>query len=187
MAAHLIVRAVDSKGDFSMDKPLRMFAMFAVAVFALALSACGAVHNRVITPPDNLAVLKQVTLLPVEVMSKEQNPDALSLNAQWKTMAADELQSLLVSKNLAVSSNGQATVGCRIEVTYGNRAVRYFVGFGAGAGHMRVTIELKDSMGTVRYAANSEADLAVGLFGGDMAQVARKTIQAAVKEFAAQL
>jgi hypothetical protein len=121
------------------------------------------------------------------VVSKEQNPDALSLNAQWKTMATDELQSLLVSKNIAASSNGQATVGCRIEVAYGNRALRYFVGFGAGAGHMRVTIELKDSTGTVRYAANSEADLAIGAFGGDMSQVARKTIQAAVKEFAAHL
>lgn len=170
-----------------MDKPLRMFAMFAVAVFALGLSACGAVHSRVITPPDNIVVLKQVTLLPVEVVSQEQNPDALSLNAQWKTMATDELQSLLVSKNIAASSNGQATVGCRIEVTYGNRALRYFVGFGAGAGHMRVIIELKDTMGAVRYAANSEADLSIGGFGGDMSQVARKTIEAAVKELAVHL
>jgi hypothetical protein len=175
------------KEDFIMDKPLRMFPMFTVAVFALALSACGAVHNRVLTPPDNLVALKQVTLLPVEVVSKEQNPDALSLNAQWQTMATAELQSLLASKNIAASSDSQAAVGCRIEVTYGNRALRYFVGFGAGAGHMRVTVELKDSTGTVRYAAKSEADLAIGLFGGSMSNVARKTIQEAIKEFAAHL
>jgi len=144
-------------------------------------------RSRAITPPDNIVMLKQVTLLPVEVVSKEQNPDALSLNAQWKTMATDELHSLLVSKNIAASSNGQATVGCCIEVAYGNRALRYFVGFGAGAGHLRVTIELKDRLETVRYAANSEADLAIGGFSGDMSQVVRKTIEAAVKEFTAHL
>src|SRR6266487_2619412 len=92
----------------------------------LVLSACGGVHNAMVTQPDNVAVFKQVTLLPVEISSTEQNPDALALNEQWKKLAADELQSLLASKSIEVSSHGPATVGCRIEIVYGNGALRYF-------------------------------------------------------------
>ena len=186
-AVRVGVRAVDSKGNLSMDTPLHMFAMFAVAVFALAFSACGAIHSQVITQPDNIALLKQVIVLPVEFVSKEQTPDALARNAQWKTLASNELRALLVRKNIGESSNGQATVRCRIEVTYGNRAVRDLIGFGAGAGHIRVTMELKDSTGTVRYATTSEADLAAEAHGDDMAQVAPQTIAVAVKELGTHL
>jgi len=140
-----------------------------------------------VTQPDNVAVFKQVTLLPVEVSSTEQDPDALDLNEQWKKLATDELQSLLASKNIEVSSHGPATVGCRIEIVYGNGALRYFIGFGAGAGHIQVRVELKDSDGTVRYATASKADLAMGLGGGDMSHVAQNAIQKAVKEFGNRL
>ena len=102
-------------------------------------------------------------------------------------MAIEELQSFFANKKIAVASDAPATVLCRIEVTYGNRALRYFVGFGAGAGHIQVTVELQDKTGRILYATDSKADLAVGVFGGDMAQVVRNTIQAAVKEFGSRL
>lgn len=158
-----------------------------IIVFAFALNACGGVHHKIATQPQNIPVLKQVKLLSVEVSSKEQNADALSLNDQWKKIATDELQTMLDAKNIIATNNSDTTVGCSIDVVYGNRALRYFVGFGAGSGHMRVTIELKDKHGTVLYAANSDADLAMGGFGGDMSKVARKTIVEAVKEFGARL
>lgn len=167
-----------------MVKPVQIFA---ASVVALALSACAGVHSMVMTQPVRIGELKPVTQHPVTVSSKEQTPEALSLNEQWKKMAAEELQSLLVSKNIASSSNGQATVECSIDVVYGNRALRYWVGFGAGSGHIHVTIELKDNSGTVRYATKSDADLSVGVFGGDMSGAVRKTIRAAVKEFGSRL
>jgi hypothetical protein len=165
----------------------RFLRVITITVLAFALYACGAVHNSVTTQPQNIPALEQVNVLPVEVSSKEQNPDALSLNDQWEKMATDELRSLLDSKKITEAANSDTTVGCRIDVVYGNRALRYFVGFGAGSGHMSVTIELKDKQGTVLYAINSEADLAMGAGGGDMSAVASKTIKEAVKEFGSRL
>lgn len=161
--------------------------LVAMLVFTALLSACGGVHSTIDTPRDSSVVVKEVTLLPVRVDSKEQNADALALNEQWKTMAAEELQTMMASKSIARSNDSEATVACHIDVEYGNRALRYLVGFGAGAGHMKVSIELKDKSGKVLYASNSKADLAMGMFGGDMKQVANDAITAAVKQFGAQL
>lgn len=159
----------------------------AISILVVTVSACGRAHSKVVTRPDNILVIEQITLLPVDVSSEEQNPDALALNAQWKTMAADELQAMLVAKNIEATSNSPTLVQCRIELVYGSRALRYFVGFGAGSGHMRVSIELKGSDGAVSYATISEADLAAGAWGGSMDAVAKKTIKAAVKEFGSRL
>jgi hypothetical protein len=137
--------------------------------------------------PNGIDGIRAVTIAPVEVVSKEQNVDALSLNTQWKKMAEDELQTLFASKKISTSPNSQSTVVCRINVVYGNRALRYWVGFGAGSGSLTVTLELKDKNGNVQYATESKADLAVGAFGGDMSDVARKAIQTAVKEFGSKL
>lgn len=163
---------------------MRMIAMTALSV---ALCACGGVHHRISTPPRNAPTLKQVKILPVEVSSKENNPDALALNEQWKKIALVELQALLDAKKITAADDSDATVGCFIDVVYGNRALRYLVGFGAGAGHMAVAIEMKDKQGTVLYATDSEADLGAGAFGGDMSEVARNTIEEAVKKFGAGL
>lgn len=159
----------------------------AVMVLFFGLSACGKVHHQIATQPIDSYSVQQVAVTTVEVSSKEQNQDALSLNDQWKEVATEELQSMLDTKNIVTTDNSDTIVGCRIYVVYGNRALRYFVGFGAGAGHMDISIELKDRQGTILYATQSKADLAMGGFGGDMAQVARKTIIEAVKEFGARL
>jgi hypothetical protein len=152
-------------------------------VAAMTLCACGGVHHRVTPKAQDLPALKQIVVLPVEVNSKEQTPEAQALNEQWKKIAADELRTLLDARGIAAAAGGDFTVGCFVNVVYGNRALRYMVGFGAGAGHMSVAIELKNRQGTVLFATTSEADLAAGAFGGDMAGVARSTILEAVKKF----
>ena len=165
----------------------KYFLSLAFILVGHTLSACGGVHNVVTKQPSGIDRIMAATIAPVEVVSKEQNADALSLNAQWKKMAEDELQSLFVSKKIAFSPESQATVVCRISVVYGNRALRYWVGFGAGSGSITVALELKDKNGDVQYATESKAHLAVGSFGGDMSDVARKAIQTAVNEFGSKL
>ncbi len=153
----------------------------------LTLSACGGVHSVVSTPPSGIDGIRMVTIAPVEVESKEQNANALALNAKWKDMARYELRSMLADKQISTSPDSQETVVCHIRVVYGNRALRYWVGFGAGSGSLTVTIELKDQNGNVQYATQSKADLAMGAYGGDMSNVARKTIRTAVREFGSKL
>lgn len=161
--------------------------LFGVIMIAAMISACGGIHSQVVTKPENVAVFKQLTVLPVQVTSKEQNADALALNEEWKRFTEGELQSLLTRKNISASSNGDADVACNIDIKYGNRALRYFVGFGAGAGQIAILIELKDKTGNVRYRTRTDSDLAMGGFGGDMSQVVRNAIRAAAKEFVSRL
>jgi Domain of unknown function (DUF4410) len=184
-------QAVFRSGNFSIlsgDPFMKSSLLRASIVFvALTLSACGGIHSVVTKQPSGITGIKAVTVAPVEVASHEQNVDAVALNAQLKKVAEDELRSHLASKNIAVSATSQATVVGRINVVYGNRALRYWVGFGAGAGSLTITIELKDRSGNVQYATETKSDLAVGMFGGDMSAVARSAIQAAVKEFGSKL
>ena len=153
----------------------------------LAFSACGYVHTATIKPAHSAQAPKEVVLAPVQVTSVEQNADALSLDAQWNKMASDQLQAMLAGRKIAVVADAPTTVLCRIQVRYGNRAARYFVGFGAGRGDIDVSIVLQDKDGKALYSTDSKAHLAVGLFGGGMSGVVSDAIQAAVTEFGAKL
>jgi hypothetical protein len=181
----------DTKNNETLDQGgkamKRYLSVLAFIWVGLALSACGGVHSVVTKPPSGIDGIKAVTLARVEVTSHEQHDDAISLNLQWEKLARDELQSLFASKKISTSPDSPAIVMCRIHVIYGSRAARYWAGFGAGKGTITVTVELKDKSGNVQYATESKAELSVGAFGGDMADVARNTIQAAVKEFGSRL
>jgi hypothetical protein len=158
-----------------------------IAAFTFVLHACGGVHHTVITDSPNIPKLKEVELLTVEVNSKEQTSEALSKNNQLKEIATEEIQALLNAKNIIAVTDSDTTINCHIDIVYGSRALRYFVGFGAGSGHISVTVELKNNDGNVLYATNSEADLSIGVFGGDFTEVAGKTIVEAINEFGSQL
>lgn len=155
-------------------------------VTAMLLGACGRLHTTVVTEPTSAVTgLKKIGVAPVTVTSKEQNPDARQFNDQWKRMAADEIQSMLSAKGARGSGGG--TVECKIHVVYGSRALRYFIGFGAGSGAVEIDLALKDAGGRVVYATRSEADLGGGGFGGDMPATVRKAIAGAVKDFGSRL
>jgi len=153
----------------------------------LALSGCGNVHTETIKPSEIAQPPREVVLAPVQVTSVEQDADVITMDAQWSKMATEQLQTMLAGKKIAISPDAPATVLCRIQVRYGNRAMRYLVGFGAGRGNIDVSIGLQDKDGKTLFTTDSKAHLAVGLFGGDMPGVVSDAIQAAVTEFGSKL
>jgi hypothetical protein len=159
-----------------------MKSKYLAVLLAITLSACGGVKNYVEKQPGDLAKFKQVSVGTVAVSSKESNPDATAFNAQWKSMLTDRLQGMLQDRG-RLASKAKTRVDAQVHVVYGNRALRYWVGFGAGAGSIRIVIELKDAAGSVVYSTRTEADLGMGMFGGDMSKVASKAIDAAVADF----
>lgn len=154
-------------------------------VLACALSACETTTSKKTshTPAPKPAVtrLKQVTLLPVQVTSKELDIEALTLNTQWQGIATDQLRALLSKKNIGVSDYAPSTVGGRIDMSYGDRTLRNVAG--TAAGHIRVTIQHKDKLGKLLQSADAEADFA----GSDAARIVRETIQSAVNQLGAKL
>ena len=158
-----------------------------MAAVVAAMSACGRVESTVVTPAASLPAPKQIAIQPVQVASAEQNPDALALNEQWKQLAMTEIQSLMARKGIATPPDAPVRLSCNVQITYGNRALRYLVGFGAGTGSIQIDLKLLDQTGVERYATKSEADLAIGGFGGDMSAVVRDAIRKAVEEFGTKL
>ena len=155
------------------------------ALAAVCLAACGKAHYYVDKQPGDLGKLKQVAVGSVVVASKEDNPDARDLNRQWQLSLTDSLQTLLRDKGRA--GKGKARVEARVDIVYGSQALRYWVGFGAGAGSIKIVLQLKDAGGNVVYATRSESDLGAGWFGGDMKETIRKTINGAVQDFGSRL
>jgi hypothetical protein len=160
-----------------------------IVLVAVLLSACGTTHSTIVKQPESLATVKiqETSLGPIQVNSTEQDPDSLALNERWSKLMMEELQSLLANKKISENANANTAICCRINITYGSQALRYWVGFGAGAGSIDVTLELRDASGNSRYATNSRADLKIGAFGGDMPGVIRDSIQKAVSEFGSRL
>jgi len=126
--------------------------------------------------------INETNLSNCTVNSREQNTDSSYLNDHFKDFTKDRLVELLNKKTIAVS-NGQAraTIDCRINVTYGDRSMRYWSG--AGEGKFEITLELKDSEGKTRHSTNKSGILRMGIFGGDMAFFGRDLIKNAISEF----
>ncbi len=157
-----------------------------LVALGLAASGCGRVAHMVKVQPPAATSLRGTTLGEVRVSSEDPNADALILNEDLKRVATQELQALLASKRGSDTTQKQ-TIEAQVEVDYGNRALRYFVGFGAGKGWIHVTISLKGADGNVIYSSFSEAVLGIGIFGGDMKAVAENAIKQAVNDFGSKV
>ena len=71
-----------------------------------------------------------------------------------------------------------------IDIVYGNRAARYFIGFGAGKGTMRSVLTVKDkATGKIVYSATGASDLTIGAFGGSMESVIKNGIDKILEGF----
>ena len=167
----------------------------AFAFVALMLSACGAtVHNTVAVRPDQIGAIEEISVEPVEVDSDKQTPEARYFNLQsraiymqWRAIAQDGLRLLLANKRIPISNNAPLTIACRVYVMPPSPGLSYFIGPEARGGIMEVLIELRDRNGNVRYATDSKAGLAGGIFGGDMSKIGREVIESAIRDFGSRL
>lgn len=153
----------------------------------LLTTACGGIQTRVLSDPAGDLRAQPVTVLDSDVTSKEQYPNALEENKRWKAISERKLAALMSRKRIATGPDANRTVQAVLKVTYGNRALRYWVGFGAGSGHISVTISMRDAAGNTLYSVESAGKLSVGAFGGSMESVIESAIDAAIKEFEAEL
>jgi hypothetical protein len=79
---------------------------------------------------------------------------------------------------------GTLVVNLDIDLEYGNRAFRYWLGFGAGKGSVDSRLTVIDPITRdEKLHAVAESDLAIGGFGGDMENVLKKNIKLLVQQF----
>jgi hypothetical protein len=153
-----------------------------LATFAMMMFACGHAHVRVNMPPAKQADFSRMQLGEVLVASPE---EAAKTNAAlqekmrgWRALAQDELTKAVARTGTTLVQDPNALVlTLTSEVRYGNRALRWAVGFGAGAGGVRSVLVARDPRTQeARFQAAADSDLAVGAAGGSIDKVFRKNL-----------
>lgn len=143
--------------------------------------------------PD-LHQYEKVYISDIRVYSKEEaakdNAELQAKMDEWKLFARNELEGYLNDSHYRlvekIPPDGEQVlvVDLDINLAYGNRALRYWVGFGAGKGGVNSVLIVADSKtGEEKFRAVAESDLAMGGFGGDMEGVLKANIKELVDQY----
>ena len=157
--------------------------LFAVVVCSLLLQACGNAHVRQVSNSDNLVNYSAAFVDEVKVSSKERNPDATAINVKMRHYAEQKLAEIITAKKYQVipaadaKANNALAFNIDVNVVYGNRAARYFAGFGAGKGSVTSRLKVVDSVSNETvFSSFAESELKFGAFGGSMESVLKDNI-----------
>jgi len=96
----------------------------------------------------------------------------------------EEKKYKLILTELESNSNGTLSLKLDIDINYGNKALRYFVGYGAGKGTIHSDLKVIDkATGKIKFHADSKSELKIGAFGGDMKKVIKKNIDILLNKY----
>lgn len=157
------------------------------------LNGCGTAHTRTDVQAQNIESYQNILIQEVKVYSNE---EAAKKNAplqeklrNWETYSRNQLEQYIKdSKYTLINSIDEIEgktllVDLDVNVQYGNRALRWAVGFGAGKGGVDSVLIFKDSVtGDIKYKAYANSDLSMGGGGGDIDDVLKKNIEKLLKQ-----
>lgn len=166
------------------------FKVSSVIILAMLslLQSCGSAHVKPNIVSGDLNEYATASISSINIESREQNGDSLEMNRAMEAYAREKL-GLLISENLYIEQTAAAVDGhlefnLEMDIVYGSRAARYWVGFGAGKGTVRSSFTVVDSKTKqVKYSSTGESDLAMGAFGGSMEAVIKKNIDKLLEGF----
>lgn len=166
-----------------------------IAVTVLLVSGCGTAHVRTDQAAAPLESYTQLHVDNVAVSSTEKDEKFVTLNEEFDEYATSRLLGVIkeVGRFQLVTDGQESEVDtivaeANIDVTYGSRAKRYWVGFGAGKGSVRSTLVLRDAASKeTLLQLSSDSDLTVGAFGGSMDATIRDNIDELMVELKRQL
>ena len=158
------------------------------------LYGCGVAHVRTDVASSDLHQYDKVFISEVKVQSQEaaaQNNAVLQTQMdEWEVFARGELEDYVNDSHYQLINQPPAInekaliINLDIDLTYGNRALRYWVGFGAGKGGVDSVLTAIDSeTGDEKFRATAESDLSVGAFGGDMEAILKQNIMELVDQY----
>lgn len=98
------------------------------------------------------------------------NATAKCIDGEINKKLEAKINEQLKKQNIAFGD--ELIISCEI-LTYdeGNRALRYFIGFGAGAAKSSALVKLSDKNGKNLGDFSVDASMAMGIFGGDAESV----------------
>ena len=158
------------------------------------LYGCGVAHVKTDIASPDLHQYEKVYISDVRVYSEEaaakDNAELQAKMDEWKSFARSELEGYLTESHYQLVDQPPTddervlVVDLDINVAYGNRALRYWVGFGAGKGGVDSVLSVSDSKtGAEKFRAVAASDLSMGAFGGDMHAVLEENIRQLVDQY----
>ena len=176
--------------EHSKDNQIRLTILFVIAM----LHGCGAAHVRTDMESTDLHQYDDVFISTVRVHSEEdganQNEELQAEMREWSVFARGVLEGYVNDSHYQLLSQPPAStdkaliLNVDIEMTYGNRALRYWAGFGAGKGSVDSVLTATDNLTEAsKFQAVANSDLSMGAFGGDMEAVLMKNVEALVDQY----
>ena len=163
-------------------------------LLVLTLYGCGAAHVRTDMASADIHQYEKIFISEVDVHSQEEsarnNTELQAKMDEWEIFARGELEAYVNDSHyqLLAEPPGAAEkaliINLDIDMVYGSRAKRYWVGFGAGRGSVDSVLTVSDSQtGEQKFRAVAESDLSVGGFGGNMEEVLKKNVRELVDQY----
>lgn len=145
-----------------------------LAVFTILLSACSTTSSFI--KNDQVSGVQQRSYM-IASDHQQQIFEQYFAQALDQQLAAHDLKKDLVNSDTII----------RYELSFdaGNRALRYWVGFGAGKATAKVKVYLINKQNNQQIAMiNTDASLSMGAFGGDANSVLRNAAKDISKKIA---
>ena len=160
----------------------------------VVLNGCGVAHVRMDTPSTDLENYESVIIGVVKVYSNEaaakNNIPLQEKLKNWESSSRAKLEEFIKKNRYKLIESREETSGnilvvnLDVNVQYGNRALRWAVGFGAGKGGVSSVLTAKDfDTGEIKFRANADSDLAMGGAGGDIGNVLASNVEKLLIQF----
>lgn len=151
----------------------------------LTLSGCASTNVKSGIQSNDLSNYSNISIQSVKVYSEEanaKNNEPLQVKLKnWEHFSRAELEGYVKKSKyqlVGVVDDETLLVDLDVNVQYGNRALRWAVGFGAGKGGVDSVLTVKDSRsGEIKYQASAESDLTMGGAGGDIGETLKENIK----------
>jgi hypothetical protein len=164
-----------------------------IIVIISILYGCGEAYVRTDVQSQDLKEYDNILIQNVRVYSKEaaakNNVPLQEKLKSWEEFSRNELEGYVnrsqykLVKSLENVSGQTLIVDLDVNVQYGNRALRWAVGFGAGKGGVDSTLTVKDARtGEVKFQAEADSDLSMGGAGGDIGEVLEDNIRELIEQ-----
>jgi len=175
-------------------KAKKLFKIGLLASISFFLFGCGVAHVKTEVQSSNMETYKNVIIENVKVYSNEtaakKNIALQEKLKKWELYSRTQLENHINSSKYtllkSVSEDAEETLllDLDVNVRYGNQALRWVIGFGAGKGGVDSVLTLKDAKNDeIKYKAHADSDLSMGPAGGSIESVLKENINELIKQY----
>lgn len=172
---------------------LRFIKLSGVLLVIAIFSACASTKQASFSSSDDIKFYRLVQISELSITSDESSEGANEANERIKAFYKESLSKAVSSNNKSIVPPSPATspsdektlvVDGRLDIHYGSRNLRYWVGFGAGKAYATLTLTAKDrDTGKEQFNDVKTVELVMGKFGGSFEEMIKAEMAEQIQKF----